>query len=321
MKKLKCAICNSAETSLVFKTRDYDSGGKTIFSVVKCNKCGLVYLNPQPDDRYLSQFYVFNYYGNQSFFHSIFLFINNFIIGNRAHSILKRKKGKIIDIGCGDGDFLKFMKDKGWDAYGIEPSKSGFEIAKSKIKENVYNKPLGDIKFMDKFFDAVTIEHVLEHVDNPKEMIKQVHRIMKDDGLLVISVPNIGSVQAKIGRDKWFHLDIPRHIYHFSSETLTRFLESNGFEVKKINYFSFVYNLIGVMQTFMNMIGIRFNFLHHLIKRVDRQKDFFNVSYIFNFLLTMVFSFIIFFPSLAFSIFESMIKRGATITVFAVKRK
>ena len=319
MRYIKCQVCNSAKHRTLFRTRDYDSGGKTVFNVVKCDKCGFIYLNPQPDDKMLSKFYVFDYYGNQSFFHKIFVFINQFIIKNKADLILKKKKGKILDVGCGDGDFLKFMKDHGWGTYGIEPSSSGAKLAKGKLNGKIYNTVLEKAKFPNNFFDAVTIWHVLEHVDNPGKMIKEVERIMKRNGLLIIAVPNIGSIQAKIGGKKWFHLDVPRHLHHFSTKTLKALMKSNGFKVDKVQHFSFVYNLIGVLQTLLNMTGIKFNFLHHLIKRVGRERSYINFSFIFHFVLTIFFGILFFVPSVILSLAESFFNRGATITVYSRK--
>lgn len=319
MKSLRCAICDSVDSTTLFKTRDYDSDGKILFNMVKCNNCGLVFLNPQPDEKFLSQFYVFNYYGNQSFFYYIFSFINNFIIKNKATLILKRKKGKILDIGCGDGDFLNFMKDRGWQVYGVEPSKSGAKLSKQKLKTNIYNIVLSKVRFPKQYFDVVTMWHVLEHVDNSYDALKEVRRITKNNGLLIVAVPNIDSFQAKIGGKKWFHLDVPRHLYHFSPETLRKLLEKNGFKIEKINHFSFIYNLIGVIQTSLNMLGIKFNFLHHLIKRVDRQKSYIDLSFIINFLLTLLFSIILFVPAIILSLAESFLGYGATITVYARK--
>ncbi len=321
MKSVNCPICNSVYYDILLKTKDYDSGRNELFTVVKCKKCDLIYINPQPSEKELGRYYVFDYYGNYgSIFHKIFSIINIFFMRNKSKEILNKKKGRILDIGCGDGSFLEYMKNKGWDAYGVETSGPGAKIAEKKLKKNIYNSELKRIKFQKGYFDVVTLWYVLEHVKNPDTMIKEVGRIIKNEGTLVLSLQNIKSLQAKIGGDKWFHFDIPRHLYHFSPETLNKLLKKNGFKVEKIRHLSFGYGFFGFLQTFLNMLGfIKFNFLYRLIKRNRQEKTIINFYFIYNLSLSILFALILMMPSILLTIAESFSGYGAMITIFCKK--
>lgn len=133
---------------------------------------------------------------------------------------------KLLDIGCGSGQFLYEMEECGLDVYGIEPGK----INKSKL--NI--KPdLIKAKYNKETFDLVTMNHVLQHVENPEEMIKEIYRVLKQYGLFIVSASNTRSLAYFLFRKNWFQLDLPRHLFNLSDVMLIRFLKENGFIVMK----------------------------------------------------------------------------------------
>ena len=250
MKEINCNLCGQNDTKLLFKSKDrrVNIKGKTIFSVVQCKNCGLVYVNPQPTYQELKPFYGENYF---RFSHQckrrrkIYYFLkrvkNNFfdkIFYSQNPKFYKwkvlnnSKNGKFLDIGCATGlQDIKFMQDfPNWEFYGVEPDAVAFQEA-SKIKGfNIKKGFLEDANYSDNFFDIILMNQVLEHVPDPKKTLLECSRILKNDGKLIVAVPNYSSLSSKIFGKYWYHLDIPRHLYHFTPKTIKELLNSANFK-------------------------------------------------------------------------------------------
>jgi 2-polyprenyl-3-methyl-5-hydroxy-6-metoxy-1,4-benzoquinol methylase len=143
--------------------------------------------------------------------------------------IKKHKSGTtLLDIGCGEGFFLYNAAKAGYTAKGIEISQEAAEYAGREFDLDVEAKPFEELQFPENYFDVVTLWQVLEHVPYPLIVLKEVHRILKPDGLLATSTPDIESILAKIFRRKWWNLR-RLHINQFTTKTLTDMLKSAGF--------------------------------------------------------------------------------------------
>ncbi|MBI4721777.1 MAG: class I SAM-dependent methyltransferase [Candidatus Stahlbacteria bacterium] len=192
--------------------------------IVKCMKCGLVYVDLVPAID-------INIYNDVSY---IAYWDKSIYVEREAVerlSLISRYKGsgKLLDIGCGIGIFLSEAKKVGWDAQGTEVSKYAINFVKEKHNLEVCEGSLKDIGFPAKFFDVITLWHVLEHLLNPIDELKEINRILKDDGILCIEVPNVGSLDALVRRRNWICFG-PGHNYHFSKTTLKLAGEVAGFE-------------------------------------------------------------------------------------------
>jgi len=251
MKEINCNLCGQNDTKLLFKSKDrrVNIKGKTIFSVVQCKNCGLVYVNPQPTYQELKPFYGENYF---RFSHQckrrrkIYYFLkrvkNNFfdkIFYSQNPKFYKwkvlnnSKNGKFLDIGCATGlQDIKFMQDfPNWEFYGVEPDAVAFQEA-SKIKGfNIKKGFLEDANYSDNFFDIILMNQVLEHVPDPKKTLLECSRILKNDGKLIVAVPNYGSLSLKIFGKYWYHLDIPRHLFHFTPQTIGALLKEVNLKI------------------------------------------------------------------------------------------
>ena len=144
-----------------------------------------------------------------------------------------RKNGKLLDIGCGSGNYLYWMKQFGWEVAGVEVSRAASERA-NQLTLNVFCGQLSDARFPDSQFDVITMWQAIEHLYDPKGVLEEINRILKDDGLLLVAAPNIGSFEFSIFKHNWPAIEIPRHLYHFSPLTITRLLTKKGFIVEKI---------------------------------------------------------------------------------------
>ncbi|MAF50483.1 MAG: hypothetical protein CMH64_00155 [Nanoarchaeota archaeon] len=241
--KIKCPICDVESFRVIYKsTLDgggkerakqfvYASGTKKIGQIVKCAKCGLMYVNPQEDDieglygETEDELYELSKDGRKATFERDIKEIE-----------LTKKRGKLLDIGCSTGIFLEIAKEREWDVYGVELSKWGYEKAKKRIS-NVYNKTLDKIKFEDNSFDVVTMWDLIEHLTDPNKELKEINRILKNDGNLILTTPNINGFFSRLTKKNWWAM-VRMHLFYFSPKTITKLLEKNGFNVIKIKSYS-----------------------------------------------------------------------------------
>lgn len=318
-----CALCGSKDFVQVFFAPDFDTG-QTSFQLSRCTSCNLVRTEPVLNNSELEKYYSLSYYRNgETKFIGVAERLTYFFNYTRAHTILsylrdRRKQiahtsPRILDIGCGRGNLLKIMEQKGCDCHGIE--RAEFPMNDFSHKIHIYRSNFEDTFFEENFFDAVIIWHVLEHITNPILMIEKTARILRTDGILAIAVPNFGSFQARMFRKNWFHLDLPRHVHHFTADVLLRLLKKNEFEIIHKHTFSIEQNLFGFIQSFFNNIMpfVKPNRLYSLLKNL---RDPFSM---FTFLLLAVCSIVI----TPFAMFEYVISglrgKGATLIIYAKK--
>jgi SAM-dependent methyltransferase len=210
--------------------------------------------------------------------------------------------------------FLKSLSRAGFDVYGVEPSQAN-QLDPSPKELNIASRDMCDLHYPDSYFDIITLWHVLEHISNPRGILKEIKRIIKAKGTLIMAIPNFESLEAKLSHKNWFHLDLPRHLYHYNPATLENMLKIEGFKIFKIEYFSLEFGPFGLFQTLMNMLGGEFNFLAKILKGNNINKFQSNKRYyslgIFLFLMPFLPLIIL------FSFVEACCKKGAILTVYA----
>ena len=254
MEVTNCNLCHSSEFRCLFKISDAKTNEE--FSILRCRNCGLVCLNPKLNQQQLEAYYPPQYYLRGSPPKS-----EKQLRQYQEDKIKKlekfKKPGRVLDIGCGIGRFLAIARERGYECYGVESSKLASDYAATHLRLNVINGDLLDAGYPRGYFDVITLYHVLEHLSYPKETLMKVREILKEDGILIITAPNFASPEAKIFKDRWFHLDVPRHLYHFTPTSLHRLLNEAGFKVVKTSYFSREHNYPGLKYSFYNFL-----FLH-----------------------------------------------------------
>ena len=244
MEYISCNLCGADDTELLFKAKERDLGTEEIFNIVKCKKCGLVYINPRPDKIEIKKYYPFPYWprANERVDINKATILNEpwqKIMRIRTTHLLKYiKNGKILDIGCGDGFFLKYLKEKGFEVYGVEPGEVASRYARDVLGLNVFTGELEDARYPDNFFDGVSLYAVLEHLPDPLKTLKEVKRILKPDGILYICVPNFSGLESKIFKGKWACIKSPTHLYHFTPSTLIKMLKKAGLTMIEMKQFS-----------------------------------------------------------------------------------
>lgn len=220
-----------------FQTVKDNSVSKEIFELLYDENLDMLVTSPQPDAANLSRYYESEDYishtdGKRSLFEKAYHFIKNIALKNKVSLInnLQDKKGALLDIGAGTGDFLSVAKNNGWNAVGIEPSEKARFIANQKGIELKLNTS----DFENNSFDIITMWHVLEHVPNLEDQIKELKRLLKPNGSIIIAVPNFKSYDANHYKEFWAAYDVPRHLWHFSKTAIRKLFQKENIELVKI---------------------------------------------------------------------------------------
>jgi SAM-dependent methyltransferase len=137
----------------------------------------------------------------------------------------------VLDVGCGNGKFLRAMRADGWEVSGIEPSPAGAERARHDHGLEILCRNVLDVDMAGRRFDVITLWHVLEHVPEPAAYLRHVAQWLAPDGRLVVAVPNFAGVEARLTGPRWAFLDIPRHLFQFTPRSLALTAEQAGLAV------------------------------------------------------------------------------------------
>lgn len=272
----QCPSCGESGCDVLFSAPDFDTGTRE-FQVSRCRSCGLARTSPRPSDEELGRYYSIPYYGSgQAKFSGPAEAITRYFNGVRAkkiRSLLGERPGtagRVLDIGCGRGNLLAALADRGYECHGVE--RNEFPAGDTARGITLHIGALEDLAFETGSFDAVIIWHVLEHVSDPAGTVRESARLLRKGGLLAIAVPNFGSMQLSLFRRNWFHLDLPRHLYHFTPGTLTGILERSGFAVVSSTTLSAEQNIFGFIQSTLNAIAPRTpNRFYSLLRKTTKR--------------------------------------------------
>jgi len=266
-----CYLCGSNDLKHLLNGQDRLYGAPGVFPMVQCQHCSLAFIHPQPALEDIPGFYPNFYYAyideaqsEHSFFKRMELdfrkrkkaeiltvhygyprkfsksFFYSFI------STVSRKindvpdfvtDGVLLDIGCGKGTYLQEMKELGWQTLGVEFSASGVQAA-TQAGLDVLHGTVEDADFQSDAIDYARMADVLEHLPNPVRTMTEIHRILKPGGLVQISLPNIRSFTFWLFGKYWFPLEIPRHLFFYSPQSVQLLASTTGFEIRSLNVWS-----------------------------------------------------------------------------------
>jgi SAM-dependent methyltransferase len=226
-----CLICNSGKRNCVFQ--------KEGFSFYRCLECGFIYADPQIREDMLMEAYK----GSGANDAWIDVLLSSVNMGydtakyergiDKIESVTKRS-GRVLDIGCSIGLFLKVARDRGWDTIGLEVNGRAVTHAREEWGLNVSEKLLHEAAFPDASFDAVSLWGVIEHLKDPVSVINEIRRILKNGGALITFCPNVESLVCRVMREHTSCFDGRNHCGYFSPSTITYLFEKCGFEVLEI---------------------------------------------------------------------------------------
>lgn len=219
------------------------------FSVMQCRVCGLGETYPPPSDELIAETNrsIYKVEGRVALYQSRWRAIRA-RYDTQLNAIRRLQSvpgGKLLDVGCNLGFFLQVARDRGYDAQGVELSPETAEYAREKMRLNVFSGALDAAGFPDAGFDVVTLWDVLEHVPDPKHLLREVRRVLDADGILALQSPNMDSTMADITGARWYWWTVPDHLYHFTPESLIRLLEDSGFDITRVTTSEPLEDLVG----------------------------------------------------------------------------
>jgi len=232
-----CPVCGKPEfrNKLVVedKTVSHES-----FAIVQCAACSFQFTNPRPSVGEIGRYYESDAYVshnsaatgliNQAYR------VARFFTMRRKSSLLNKlapRRGRLLDYGCGTGHFLATAQAAGWQVTGLEPNARAREAASKRLGQPIGQEGLSS--FEPGSFDAITLWHVLEHVHSLNETLAQLTALLKPDGVMLIAVPNVESLDAQHYRELWAAYDVPRHLYHFAPKTMTQLLKKHKLVIRQ----------------------------------------------------------------------------------------
>jgi len=250
---MNCPVCNHCNVQIAIESQDF-SLTQTPFSILHCNHCSFRFTSPVPNQDEIGQYYKFNDYishtdTKEGWMNQLYHFVRTKTLADKTkwvQSLFTGYKGHILDIGAGTGAFAHAMQEKAWKVTGLEPDavtrEKAFEIHQLHLQstEVIFNLPENE-------FEVITMWHVLEHVHALKPYLNQCFKSLKDNGRLIIAVPNYTSFDARYYKNYWAAYDLPRHLYHFSPKSLSILLNEMEFEIVSIRpmwYDSFYVSLL-----------------------------------------------------------------------------
>ena len=304
MHPFNCHVCSSENLEDYIQTIDYLTLEK--FKIKKCKNCTSIQLENIPDD--LSKYYHTKYRK----YNSIISKILNLYYKKRVYSWNKMFKnpGKVLEVGCGNGFMLNHFKSLKWEVLGVERNNETLDINNSNfdikiITPDVYSVPLNEK------FDLIILFQVLEHISNPNNLLEHLNKLLKEEGKIIIGVPNINSWQFKFFKNNWFHLDAPRHIINYNYNSLELLAKKNGLIIESENYISFEHDPFGWTQSFLNILSNKKNLLLKHLMHLEKINLIIIINYIFAFITMPFFLFL--------SIISWIFKKGSNIQVVLKK--
>ncbi|MDN3669096.1 class I SAM-dependent methyltransferase [Echinicola jeungdonensis] len=222
----KCPLCQSGLFLNHLVVKDHSVSGES-FTICKCSNCHFLFTNPRPDQSHIDQYYESNNYishtnKSTNLVNIIYKLVRKFTLQQKVNWINKycTNRERLLDFGCGTGHFLAEAQKKGWFTVGYEPNPQAAQIAETQHQLHLLKNPknIGE----EKKFDAITLFHVLEHVHDLRGTMDLLLSRLKKRGTLFLAVPNFDSLDSQLYKEKWASLDVPRHLYHFTQETMTQ---------------------------------------------------------------------------------------------------
>ena len=232
-----CPLCGGERLYEFLVCKDHYASGET-FSLLECPDCGFRLTQDFPVETEIGRYYETPDYISHSDTHKglmnrVYHWVRGYMLQSKARlveQVSRRKAGRLLDIGTGTGYFPHTLQQRGWQVDAVEKSSQARAFAQEHFGLHVQDDTqVGS--YGNRVFDVITMWHVLEHVERQDQEWQILHRQLKDDGTLIIAVPNCSGADAQRYGAFWAAYDVPRHLWHFTPSTLQRAAEKHGFQL------------------------------------------------------------------------------------------
>ncbi|HEY6196859.1 MAG TPA: class I SAM-dependent methyltransferase [Candidatus Eisenbacteria bacterium] len=264
-----CPLCGCGESRLFKRLAVTRGPAAGTYELRQCLACELIFVDPRLDDSILARLYDEDFYFSTGWaLRGIAELVMRQIQRTRQRRVERFvRTGALLDIGSGDGRFVQHMAGEGWRATGIDFSPAAQALAEARGGGGRFLcGSIFDHEIEPASIDAVTLWQVFEHIGEPREFLERTHALMRPGGVFVAAVPNIDGLSARLTGERWWGLDVPRHLVHYSPRTLCRGLEEAGFTVERVNHLSLQYDPYGLLHSSLDWVFTRRHFLSDLAK-------------------------------------------------------
>lgn len=257
---MDCMVCKESSSEILYSalTDRYYPEISGIYKVKQCKQCGLMFIDPQPSQEKLTAHYPERYpvyqrklsevsrlrvlitklvaqqylgYGKPKWWRFILLpFFKKL-----SHLPTHVKNGSILDIGCATGTRLQTFHMMGWNTKGVEMSQQAAKIAQDAGYDVLFT-PIEQAELPEKYFDVVYLNNVFEHIRDPHAALEKIKKVLNPGGEIILVIPNGSGLAARLFRQFWFGLEVPRHLFTFNKASISKLIEQYGFSIKKIIY-------------------------------------------------------------------------------------
>ena len=268
-----CGVCGTADVEPLWTAGALDAPER-IYTVVRCTACGVARTEPQPSPAARRARYDADYGGGAltKLVGPLERLRRAFARG-RARRLARRLPAgaRVLDVGCGDGKLAVALLGAGVRAVGLEGSTGPASRAAAATGGRAVVGDPAALPFASSTFDAIVVWHVLEHLPAPKQALAEATRCLRPGGLLVVAVPDVAGVAARVGRGAWMGLDVERHLYHFTPATLADLVAGQGLVVRRRRHVNLELAVIDLLDTTLRRIGLgRFGLYQHLASGARR---------------------------------------------------
>ena len=235
-----CILCGSEMAECIHSGPDRLLGLPGDYQVMRCPICGLARTEPQIPVEARARYYAPEAGAGAGKARRIVLYQSRLAV--RLDKALPSDGGRrVLDVGCGEGVFLALMRERGWQAVGVELGEESARIAREERGLDVRTGDLFSLDAEPSSFDAVVMSHVLEHLPDPVGALARVRELLEPGGMLMLSLPNYRCLESRVFRGNWFPWCLPPHLYHFDVRSVRMALERVGLEVVRITFLPFFY--------------------------------------------------------------------------------
>ena len=234
-----CNFCNHQQAERFLELKDLRLDLPGTWQLVRCENCGLLFIDPQPGWEELSAHYPKEYHAYLHKDSRILTFLRGFGLRNRVKTVLRKtnnQKGKLLDVGCATGDFLEAFKTaSGWDVTGLEIVSEAAVVARAKGL-TIIEKDLENASLPVSSIDVITLWDVLEHMPDPANALQTCYALLQPGGMLVLKCPDPAGKEASLFKESWIGHEAPQHLFGFPKAVLLKKLEIVGFTQVRTAY-------------------------------------------------------------------------------------